>query len=101
MLGLWGNTRIFRVLVKGKNVLLREAETRRVDRLGFYTARVVKAANGVEAGEMAKALVAEALAKIELLNAPSDGPSLEVDEIEEVDTLEEVIGFTFFLEKEN
>jgi hypothetical protein len=98
MLGPFGRLKNYRVLIKGHNVLLRDVGSGKMERLGFFTTRFVKAPDQASARERAKALVAEAVAAIEPLNDPSDGPTLEVEEIQETKRLDEVEGFTFFAE---
>lgn len=92
------DTRCFRVLVKGRNVFLKDVQTSSLERLGFYTTRYVTASNVAVAVAEATARVTEELAEVGISNDPSDSPILEADEVEEVarGRAEEVKGFTFF-----
>ena len=96
MFQIFGRMKRYRVLVKGRNVLLRDQDSGENQRFGFFTTRFVKAPDPTAAADKALALVAKALAAVEPLNAESDRPSLDVDEIEEVTRMETVSGFSFF-----
>jgi hypothetical protein len=90
----------FRVLLEGHNVLLRDVESGRTTKLGFFATRFIRSNDEVDARAMARSLVAKEMLGIGLLNDPSDGPRFEVAEVEEVRRAESAKGFTFFPETE-
>jgi hypothetical protein len=92
------DARYFRVLIEGKNVLLKDVDTSVVERLGFYTTRFVKAANPTMAAAEAIALTRKELEGTGTLNEPSNAPMMEAIEVEEVarGRAKQVKGFTFF-----
>jgi len=53
---------MFRVMLEGHGLLLRDADTKRIDKLGFFTTRWVRAQTPAEAERLAEGLVREELA---------------------------------------
>src|SRR5262245_18072002 len=93
----------FRVLLHGGPVLLLDAETRKIDRVGFYTTRWVEDASAEKAGPLASRLARDDLAKTGTKAAPDEPLHIEVDEIAQVSWFEMARrgpgrGFTFYLD---
>ena len=85
----------YRVFILGENFLLDLGEGPRP--MGFYTTRYVEAGNEEGAEQAAVEVVREDEHLCSLtLNEPDDSPMLYVQEIERVDSLQSVRGFTFF-----
>lgn len=93
----------YRVLVEGKNILFHDTETPVLRRVGFYTTRFVKASDPDTAATQATALAARELDEARPMNEVSNAPTMAAIEVEEVplERVEEVKGFTFFLEESN
>ena len=74
----------FRVMLQGGPVFLFDVESKKIERLGFFTTRWVTASTAAEAEEIARKAVLEELAA----NGTRNPPGLPVEmRIEEVATL--------------
>jgi len=74
---------VFRVLIRGGNCLVELKGC--VQRLGFYVTRFVEASAPDEAARCGIEVVHAELTKRPLLNAPSDDPTIKVEEVSEVE----------------
>ncbi|MBA3241715.1 MAG: hypothetical protein H0T60_10865 [Acidobacteria bacterium] len=85
----------YRVLVRGENLLLAFEEGPR--RMGFYTTRFVEAAGPEEAeSAIVESLRQDGELGALVLNQPDDTPLMYVEEIEEVGSLRDASGFSFY-----
>jgi hypothetical protein len=96
--------RSYRVLLEGRPVLLTDAETQEILRLGFFTTRWVRADSPDAACRKARELVVQALEAKGTKNPPDEPTVITVSEVVEVGWLERLrrasgIGFLFFPEE--
>ena len=95
--------RRFRVLVRGTNLLLQDVDTSKVERLGFYATRYVEAVSDKAARSIALAAMAREMESIRPKNRQGDPPCVEIDAIDELESLEGIVagGFSFFPDDPN
>jgi hypothetical protein len=77
-------------MLNGAPVFLLDVESQKIDRFGFYTTRWVQAASSDGAGDAARVLVFEELARTGTKNPPEQPIEVSVEEIEQVSWLEAI-----------
>ena len=91
----------YRVLLEGRPVLLTDAETQEILRLGFFTTRWVRADSREEACRKARELVVQDLKAKGTKNAPDEPTVITASQVVEVGWMEHLRrapgrGFAFF-----
>ncbi len=93
----------YRILIHGTNFALKDADTRKITKLGFYTTRWVEARDAGSAEDIAIKLIRKELNSL-VFNDRSDPPVMYIEKIYELEAFGDHLvpgkGFTWYNENQ-